>query len=92
MTEIPTHIDEPQMVFTWTIDEFLVGVALLGFGIIFDYLTISAIVAYVVVRFYKRHRENHARGYLEHLTYRYGLFLPKNSKTFPNPFIRFFSE
>lgn len=92
MKEIPTHIDDPQLVFKWTIDEFMLAMSLIGFGFILDWLSIGALLAFFVVRTYRRHRENHARGYLEHLTYRYGLSMPKRSFSYKNAFIRYFSE
>lgn len=90
--EIPTHVDDPQLILHWTIDEFSLAMGCIGLGFATDNLFVGLVVAWAVVRQYRRHGENHARGYLQHLTYRYGLSMPRRSHSFRNAYIRFFAE
>jgi conjugal transfer pilus assembly protein TraL len=84
---IPKHIDEPITLLIWSADEFVPFALVVIFGMLIGQLTISLILSVVVIKAYRRFRDNRPDGYPLHAVYWTGL-LPSRALTAPNPFIR----
>lgn len=93
MERIPNQIDEPMMFLMWSSDEFIPATAILGVGMFTGYLTISILVAWVAVKFYRRKRDGNHRGFLLHWAYWTGIVNgAAGGKAFSvkNPYLRKF--
>ena len=81
---IPKHIDEPITLLIWSADEFVPFAVVVMFGMLIGQLTISLILSVVVIKAYRRFRDNRPDGYPLHAVYWAGL-LPSRALTAPNP-------
>ena len=88
-TEIPVRADDPLHVLLWSIDELIPMVAGLMIGMIIRQALLCFLVGMAVSSLYRRFRDSHADGYLEHLFYHYGFGFSR-SKSMVNPFIKRF--
>lgn len=86
---IPRHVDDPPHILLWSTDEIAPPLVGLFFGIIFAQMTICILIGCVVSYFYKRFKDNHADGVLNHMIYWSGIPIT-TAKHFPNPYIRRF--
>ena len=89
---IPTVIDQPPIYIFWSQDEFIPVVAVLSAGFFFGWLLTAAVISFVVLRFYRKIRDSHPRGYFFHWTWWIGIGGARNSFSIHNPFIRKFYQ
>jgi conjugal transfer pilus assembly protein TraL len=86
---IPKHIDDPVTLLVWSADEFVPAAFLMMLGMLIGQLLIMLILSVVVIKAYRRFRDNRPDGYALHAAYWIGM-LPSQAITIPNPFIREF--
>lgn len=87
--EIPIYADEPPHFLLWSVDEIMPILLGLGVGILMGHIFIATLIGFVVSRFYKKFRDQHADGYLYHMLYWYGFGFTR-SRYFINPYIKIF--
>jgi conjugal transfer pilus assembly protein TraL len=86
---IPKHIDDPVTLLVWSADEFVPAAFLMMLGMLIGQLLIMLILSVIVIKAYRRFRDNRPDGYALHAAYWIGM-LPSKAITIPNPFIREF--
>ena len=86
---IPKHIDDPVTLLVWSADEFVPAAFLMILGMLIGQLLIMLILSVIVIKAYRRFRDNRPDGYTLHAAYWIGM-LPSKAITIPNPFIREF--
>jgi conjugal transfer pilus assembly protein TraL len=86
---IPKHIDDPVTLLVWSADEFVPAAFLMMLGMLIGQLLIMLILSVIVLKAYRRFRDNRPDGYALHAAYWIGM-LPSQAITIPNPFIREF--
>ena len=86
---IPKTIDDPLHILLWSADEIVPFMVCMLTGMLIDQFIPSLAVGFIVVKSYRRFRDNHPDGYTLHALYWLGL-LPSKATTIPNPFIRRF--
>lgn len=86
---IPKHIDDPVTLLVWSADEFVPAAFLMILGMLIGQLLIMLILSVVVIKAYRRFRDNRPDGFPLHAAYWIGM-LPSQAITIPNPFIREF--
>jgi conjugal transfer pilus assembly protein TraL len=86
-TRIPRHVDLPQLILAWTIDEILPVLVLLVVGIVTDYFFTCLALGVGLLTLVRRFRESKPDGYLLYWLYWHGL-LPLTARTAINPFQR----
>ena len=84
---LPRHVDMPQLIIAWTIDEVLPVVALLILGIFTEYFFTCLIAGVGLMQVVRRFRESKPDGYLLHWLYWHGM-VPMNAPSVINPFQR----
>jgi conjugal transfer pilus assembly protein TraL len=84
---MPRNLDDPMMVFLWSADEVLPGMAVFIVGVLISQKLVSLALALIAVRLMRRMKEGFADGYLLHTLYWWGLLWGR-ARTLPNPFIR----
>lgn len=89
---IPNTIDEPPIFMFWSADEFVPLTAVLSMGFMSGWLTTSALVAWVVLKLYRKLRDGNPPGYAMHAAWWFGVGGPKSSRTIHNPYIREFRQ
>lgn len=67
--ELPLHLDEPQTLFLWSIDELLPFSIMIVVGIITEWFVVSALIGIIGVYFFRRYKDNQPEGFLLHLAY-----------------------
>lgn len=85
--EIPVRADDPLHFLLWSIDEVIPMIAGLLIGMIIGQAMICLIIGIAVTNVYRRFRDNHADGFLEHAAYQFGLNFYR-SRSMINPFIK----
>lgn len=83
---IPKHIDDPVTLLVWSADEFVPAAFLMMLGMLIGQLLIMLILSVVVIKAYRRFRDNRPDGYALHAAYWIGM-LPSQAITIPNPFM-----
>lgn len=83
--QIPRQIDEPPTVLLWNTDELAPIVLLHVIGIFTGNVLIMTALGFAASSLYKRFRDGHPDGYLQHLLYWIGL-MPTSARTIRNPF------
>ena len=86
---LPKFIDDPITLLIWSADEFVPFSAVLLIGMLIGQLTIALVVSALVIKAYRRFRDNRPDGFPLHAGYWAGL-LPSSALSVPNPFIRRF--
>ena len=81
--------DDPLHILLWSIDELVPMIAGLVIGMIVSQALICFLIGMAVSSLYKRFRDSHADGYLEHLFYNYGFGFTR-SQSMVNPCIKRF--
>jgi conjugal transfer pilus assembly protein TraL len=89
---IPNTIDEPPIFLFWSADEFIPLTSVLSLGFMSGWLTTSALVAWVVLKFYRKLRDGNPPGHAMHAAWWAGVGGIKNSRTIHNPYIREFRQ
>lgn len=84
---IPRHVDLPQLILAWTIDEILPLVVLLVVGIVTDWFVSCLALGIALLTLVRRFRESKPDGYLLYWLYWHGL-LPLRARSTINPFQR----
>jgi conjugal transfer pilus assembly protein TraL len=84
---IPPTISAPSQLLGKDMDEVAVLALIFMLGILTGQLTISIICLFVVGKLYKKFRGGVQEGYLMHIMYNTGLYIPDNASTI-NPFIK----
>lgn len=84
---IPRHVDLPQLILAWTIDEILPVLVLLVVGIATDWFFSCLALGIALMQLVRRFRESKPDGYLLHWLYWHGL-LPLRTRSAINPFQR----
>ena len=75
---IPRHIDDPQQFLLWSADEIMPIVLGLLFGMMIGKALICTLIGFVVMHQYRKFRDNHSDGYLQHAAYEWG-FMPSSA-------------
>lgn len=83
--KFPRHMDAPQRVLFWTVDQIIPFSTMLLIGMLTETLLISLVVGAAVGWGFARFRDSRPDGYLQHLVYWYGL-LPLKGRACVNPF------
>ncbi len=86
---IPKYIDDPITLLIWSADEFVPFAAVLLIGMLIGQLSIALILSALVIKAYRRFRDNRPDGFPLHAAYWVGL-LPSSAISMPNPYIRRF--
>ena len=86
---IPKYIDDPITLLIWSADEFVPFAAVLLIGMLIGQLSIALILSALVIKAYRRFRDNRPDGFPLHAAYWVGL-LPSAAISMPNPYIRRF--
>jgi len=86
---LPKYIDDPITLLIWSADEFVPFAAVLLIGMLMGQLTMALVLSALVIKAYRRFRDNRPDGIALHALYWSGL-LPSSSLSVPNPFIRRF--
>jgi conjugal transfer pilus assembly protein TraL len=86
---VPKHIDDPVTLLVWSADEFVPAAFLMMLGMLIGQLLIMLVLSVIVLKAYRRFRDNRPDGYALHAAYWIGM-LPSQAITIPNPFIREF--
>jgi conjugal transfer pilus assembly protein TraL len=86
---IPKYIDDPITLLIWSADEFVPFAAVLLIGMLIGQLSIALILSALVIKAYRRFRDNRPDGFPLHAAYWAGL-LPSSAVSMPNPYIRRF--
>ena len=86
---LPKYIDDPITLLIWSADEFVPFAAVLLIGMLIGQLSISLILSALVIKAYRRFRDNRPDGFPLHAAYWAGL-LPSSAVSMPNPYIRRF--
>lgn len=86
---LPKYIDDPITLLIWSADEFVPFSAVLLIGMLIGQLTIALILSALVIKAYRRFRDNRPDGFPLHVAYWWGL-LPSSALSVPNPYIRRF--
>jgi conjugal transfer pilus assembly protein TraL len=86
---LPKHIDDPVTLLVWSADEFVPAAFLMMLGMLIGQLLIMLVLSVIVIKAYRRFRDNRPDGYALHAAYWIGM-LPSQAITIPNPFIREF--
>jgi conjugal transfer pilus assembly protein TraL len=84
---IPKYVDDPITLLVWSADEFVPAVLMLMLGMFIGQLTITLLLSLVVIKFYRRFRDNRPDGYPLHAGYSTGVVFGK-ATSITNPFIR----
>ena len=84
---IPRHIDDPQQLLLWSADEVMPIILGLLIGMIIGKALICTMIGFVVMHQYRKFRDNHPDGFLQHAAYEWG-FMPSAAPSFGNPYIR----
>lgn len=87
--EIPRHIDDPHQFLLWSADEVVPFFSVLMIGIFLGQVFIFAVLAYFVLKLFRRFRDGRPDGYLLHVLYWVGI-VPSKARTLFNPYIRRF--
>ncbi len=86
---IPKYIDDPPRILLWRSDDFLpLAIGMLA-GVLANQFLICMAIAFVSVRFWRRHRDNRPDGYVLHLMYWWGAMQLKCRS--PNAYCRSFA-
>lgn len=86
---IPKYIDDPITLLIWSADEFVPFAAVLLIGMLIGQLSIALVLSALVIKAYRRFRDNRPDGFPLHAAYWVGL-LPSSAISMPNPYIRRF--
>jgi conjugal transfer pilus assembly protein TraL len=86
---LPKYIDDPITLLIWSADEFVPFSAVLLIGMLMGQLTMALIFSALVIKAYRRFRDNRPDGFPLHVAYWWGL-LPSSAISVPNPYIRKF--
>jgi conjugal transfer pilus assembly protein TraL len=86
---LPKYIDDPITLLIWSADEFVPFAAVLLIGMLIGQLSIALILSALVIKAYRRFRDNRPDGFPLHAAYWAGL-LPSSAVSMPNPYIRRF--
>jgi conjugal transfer pilus assembly protein TraL len=86
---LPKYIDDPITLLIWSADEFVPFAAVLLIGMLIGQLSIALILSALVIKAYRRFRDNRPDGFPLHAAYWAGL-LPSSAGSMPNPYIRRF--
>lgn len=86
---LPKYIDDPITLLIWSADEFVPFSAVLLVGMLMGQLTIALVASALVIKAYRRFRDNRPDGFPLHACYWAGL-LPSSALSVPNPFVRRF--
>jgi len=86
---IPKYIDDPITLLIWSADEFVPFAAVLLIGMLIGQLSIALILSALVIKAYRRFRDNRPDGFPLHAADWVGL-LPSSDISMPNPYIRRF--
>ena len=86
---LPKYIDDPITLLIWSADEFVPFAAVLLIGMLIGQLSIALILSALVIKAYRRFRDNRPDGFPLHAAYWVGL-LPASAVSMPNPYIRRF--
>lgn len=85
--EIPQRVDEPPHLLMWSADELapiLVGLVL---GVILNKVMICVAAGFLLMKLYRKFRDNYPDGFMLHILYWIGLPISK-ARVFINPYIR----
>ena len=86
ITEIPTHVDDPQHLLLWSADEAIPIILGLVFGMVIQKALLCLLAGIAVTHQYRKFRDTHPDGYFRHLLYDWGLYFSP-AKSLRNPFI-----
>ena len=86
---LPKYIADPITLLIWSADEFVPFAAVLLIGMLIGQLSIALILSALVIKAYRRFRDNRPDGFPLHAAYWAGL-LPSSAVSMPNPYIRRF--
>jgi conjugal transfer pilus assembly protein TraL len=87
MQRIPNYVNDPNIMLLWTVDELIPVLTMITIGFFSDNLTISLVCSWGFLKYYRKHRDAHHRGYLKHWVYWQGL-MPIKSRVMENPFVK----
>jgi len=88
MTKVlPKGIDDPLQILLFRIDDLLPFLIALFVGVLTEQLTGCLLCGLLLVRVFRRFRENRLEGWLQHQLYWLGLW-PLAGRTLRNPFQR----
>jgi conjugal transfer pilus assembly protein TraL len=85
--KIPPTVDAPPQLLGKDMDEVAVVSLLFMFGIMSGQLLVSVISIFFVSKAYKKFRGGVQEGYLIHMLYWSGIYIPKTPSVI-NPFVR----
>lgn len=85
--KLPTHVDEPQMVFFWSADEIVPALIIFTLGFLAQQALLFSLIALASAKLFRRYRDSHPDGFLLHFVYWCG-FLGERGLTIRNPYRR----
>lgn len=85
--EIPQYIDDPVQILVWSADELIPVCSMMAVGMALERLTLFLVIAFVVLKYYRRFRDGKPDGVLYHSMYWYGI-MPTRGFSVRNPFER----
>lgn len=86
---LPVRADDPPHILLWPADEIVPIMGGLVFGMVVGQAFLFTLAGMGLARLYRRFRDTHADGYLEHLAYHFG-FGTNRAPSMTNPFIKRF--
>lgn len=84
---IPDTVDAPPQLLGKDMDEVAVSAMIFVIGIMAGQLTIAVVCLFVVGKLYQKFRSGVQEGFLMHVMYGYGIYIPENGSTV-SPFIK----
>lgn len=85
--EFPRHLDDPQPILFWTLDQIIPFATFVVIGMAINRLILCMLIGAVAGWLFTRYRDSKPDGYFIHMTWFYGL-LPLKGRACINPFLR----
>lgn len=88
---IPVHANDSMMFLLWSIEETAIMFMGLGIGILMKKTIICVLIAYVVLKLFRKIKDSKPDSYGIYIAYWLGI-IPSKCRTLVNPYIRRFIQ